>query len=190
MHAQHNRRPLSSLSLWSVVRLLVVTLLTLVGPGQGFKLYDSYYNSLFRPVVEQSFKAKVETLGAILKRHVQQLRSTENRQVRQSKQSLVSIMTLVMVMMRITMMMVMMIMIAVFKSKLMMMVVVVERIMMVMVMTMLAATVGLHLPKWRLPTHGDYNDDLMNGGMSNAFLVSGLFRSPKQCRQVLVACKQ
>ncbi|KAK7501166.1 hypothetical protein BaRGS_00007651, partial [Batillaria attramentaria] len=60
---------------------LAVILTVLVSQGHGFKLYHGYYNSLFRPVVEQSFKAKVETLGAILKRHVQQLRSTENRQV-------------------------------------------------------------------------------------------------------------
>ncbi|KAK7100185.1 sushi, von Willebrand factor type A, EGF and pentraxin domain-containing protein 1-like isoform X2 [Littorina saxatilis] len=58
----------------------LVTLLALVAPSNGFRLYDEYYNSLFRPV-ERSYKAKVETQGAILKRHVQQLRSTENKQV-------------------------------------------------------------------------------------------------------------
>lgn len=60
-----------------------MVLLSVVAPSDGFKLYDGYYNSLFRPMAEQaiSFKAKVETLGAILKRHVQQLRSTENRKV-------------------------------------------------------------------------------------------------------------
>ncbi|KAL8570683.1 hypothetical protein ACOMHN_039118 [Nucella lapillus] len=64
-----------------LVVLVVVASAVLVTRGGAFKLYDGYYNSLFRPVVEQSFKAKVETLGAVLKRHVQQLRSTENRQV-------------------------------------------------------------------------------------------------------------
>ncbi|ESO92606.1 hypothetical protein LOTGIDRAFT_233055 [Lottia gigantea] len=38
-----------------------------------------YYNSLFRPMSLN--KAKVETLGNILKRHVQALRDTENRKV-------------------------------------------------------------------------------------------------------------
>ncbi|KAK6179269.1 hypothetical protein SNE40_011671 [Patella caerulea] len=38
-----------------------------------------YYNSLFRPLSLN--KAKVETLGSILKRHVQALRDTENRKV-------------------------------------------------------------------------------------------------------------
>lgn len=39
-----------------------------------------YYNSLFRPL-SADFKTKVETLGAVLKRHVQRLRATENGQV-------------------------------------------------------------------------------------------------------------
>lgn len=75
------RSHLHHLSLGPVTGGLVVACLALVAPCDGFRLYDGYYNSLFRPVLEQSFKAKVETLGAVLKRHVQQLRSTENRQV-------------------------------------------------------------------------------------------------------------
>ena len=78
-----SRRPhLHHLSFWALAGRLAVACLALAVPGHGFKLYDGYYNSLFRPVIEQSFKAKVETLGAVLKRHVQQLRSTQNRQVR------------------------------------------------------------------------------------------------------------
>ena len=42
--------------------------------------FAGYYNSLFRPL-NADFKTKVETLGAMLKRHVQRLRATENKQI-------------------------------------------------------------------------------------------------------------
>lgn len=65
----------------SVSSLSFAIFVLLMVPSSGFVLTDDLFNSLFQPVVEPTFKAKVETLGAVLKRHVQQLRSTENRQV-------------------------------------------------------------------------------------------------------------